>query len=190
MKIMTGTNDNLLRKFISKLLFSSKEYRHIAPLAVFRIAFGAIMVISMIRFLLKGWVYSFYVLPKVFFPFYGFEWIKPLPGTGMYIVFGVMLLASFFIMVGFIYRLSAAAFFLSFVYVELIDKTYYLNHYYVISIISFLLLFVPAHRYFSVDVYRKPSLKATQVPAWAIDIFKWQLCLIYLFAGIAKLNYD
>jgi hypothetical protein len=187
---MTATSNTWLKRFVNKLLFSDKEYKHIAPLAIFRIAFGAIMLISTIRFLLKGWVYNFYVLPKLFFPFYGFEWIKPLPETGMYLVFAIMLIASLCIMIGFFYRIAIITFFISFVYVELIDKTYYLNHYYVISIITFLLLFVPAQRYFSVDVFRKPSLKVTHVPAWTIDIFKWQICLIYFFAGIAKLNYD
>jgi len=164
--------------------------RHIAPLAVLRMAFGLIMLISTIRFVLKGWVYDFYIAPRFYFPFWGFEWVKPLPAMAMYAVFACMAIASFFIMIGFLYRISISAFFICFVYVELIDKTYYLNHYYFVSIIAFLMLLVPAHRYFSVDVIRKPSLKVTQVPAWTINIFKWQLCLVYFCAGISKLNHD
>jgi len=41
-----------------------------------------------------------------------------------------------------------------------------------------------------VDAVRKPSLRRTQVPGWTINIFKWQLCLIYFYAGISKLNHD
>ncbi|HTC00956.1 MAG TPA: HTTM domain-containing protein, partial [Ferruginibacter sp.] len=95
-----------------------------------------------------------------------------------------------FILIGFFYRVSITTFFICFVYVELIDKTYYLNHYYFVSIITFLMLLMPAHRYFSIDIIRKPSLKVTQVPAWTINIFKWQLCVIYFCAGLSKLNYD
>ncbi|MEP6748820.1 MAG: HTTM domain-containing protein [Bacteroidota bacterium] len=180
----------MFKQFINKIFFSFKGEKHIAPLAVLRIAFGAIMLISTIRFLLKGWVHEFYVVPKFFFPFYGFEWIKPLPALCMYIVFAAMAIAAFFILIGFLYRISITAFFLLFVYIELIDKTYYLNHYYIVSVISFLLMLVPANRYFSVDVMRKPSLKVTQVPSWTINIFKWQLCLIYFLAGLSKLNTD
>lgn len=51
-------------------------------------------------------------------------------------------------------------------------------------------MMVPAHRYFSVDVWRKPSLIIAQVPAWVINIFKLQLVLVYFFAGISKITYD
>jgi hypothetical protein len=164
--------------------------KHIAPLVVFRMAFGAILLISTLRFVAKGWVYDFYIAPHFYFPFWGFEWIKPLPAIFMYLVFAGMALASFFILIGFLYRLSITVFFLCFVYTELIDKTYYLNHYYFVSIISFLMLLVPAHRYFSVDASRRPSIRVTRVPAWTIDIFKGQLCLIYFLAGLSKLNPD
>jgi hypothetical protein len=180
----------MLKDFFNKIFLSFKSEKHIAPLAVLRMAFGAIMLFSTIRFIAKGWVYQFYIAPKFYFPFYGFEWVKPLPAIAMYIVFALMVIACLFIMIGLFYRVSITVFFICFVYTELIDKTYYLNHYYFVSIITFLLLHVPAHRYFSIDVLRKPSLKVTQVPSWTIDIFKWQLCLVYFCAGLSKLNYD
>jgi hypothetical protein len=173
-------------KFSASLL----PYRHIAPLAVFRMAFGAIMLISTIRFMLRGWIADFYITPQFHFTFYGFEWIKPMGAAGMYAVFILMALASLLILLGLFYRISIVLFFISFCYVELIDKTYYLNHYYFISIITFLLMLVPANRYFSLDVKRKPSLEVTQVPSWTITIFKFQLLLVYFFAGVSKINHD
>jgi hypothetical protein len=164
--------------------------RSIAPLAVLRIAFGAIMLISTLRFIAKGWVYEFYIAPKIFFPFYGFEWVRPLPGALMYLVFGFMAASAFFILIGYFYRISITAFFTLFVYVELLDKTYYLNHYYFVSVIAFLLLLAPAHRYFSMDVLRKPALKVNLVPAWMIGMFRAQLVLVYFLAGLSKLNHD
>lgn len=171
-----------------KKYFSSTT--HIAPLAVFRIIFGGMMFASVIRFWLNGWIETQYILPKVFFPFYGFEWIKPLSETGMYAVFAVMAVAALFVMLGLFYRFSAIAFFLLFTYVELIDKSNYLNHYYFVSIVSLLLILVPANRYFSLDILRKPSILVTQIPSWMVDIFKLQLGIVYFYAGIAKLNYD
>jgi hypothetical protein len=153
-------------------------------------AFGLIMFISMIRFILKGWVEEFYISPRFHFTFYGFDWVKPLGETGMYLLFGLLLITSLFIILGYYYRISIVLFFLAFTYVELIDKTYYLNHYYFISIISFLMMLVPANCYFSLDLLRKPSLKLMNIPAWSIEIFKVQLLIVYFFAGISKLNAD
>ncbi|PUZ22576.1 HTTM domain-containing protein [Chitinophaga costaii] len=163
---------------------------HIAPLAVLRMVFGAVMFISTARFMANGWVKDFFITPTFHFPFYGFEWVRPFPPTGMYVLYGVMLLAALCVAIGLFYRVAVATFFLCFCYAELIDKTYYLNHYYLVSIITFLLMLTPAHRYFSLDVLRKPALKVTQVPAWTIYIFQLQLCIVYFFAGLSKVNYD
>ncbi len=162
----------------------------IAPLAVFRALFGFIMLVSTIRFAANGWIYDLYIKPDFFFTFYGFDWVTPLGETGMYLLFIVMGLAALGIMLGSFYRFAAVLFFLSFTYVELIDKTNYLNHYYFVSIISFLLMLVPAHRSFSLDVIRKPELKCDTVPAWMVNIFKLQLGIVYVYAGAAKLNPD
>jgi hypothetical protein len=161
-----------------------------APLAVFRLVFGAMMLLSIIRFMGKGWVSELYIMPRVYFPYYGLEWIKPLGAAGMYGVFGLMALSALGIMLGLFYRWSAWLFFISFTYVELIDKTNYLNHYYFVSIVAFLLLWVPAHRHFSLDVRRRPGLWVSHVPAWMVFIFQLQLGLVYFFAGLSKLHYD
>lgn len=163
---------------------------HIAPLVVFRIIFGAVMFSATVRFILKGWIYDLYIKPVFYFSYYGFEWLKPLDSWGMYIVFGIMALSYLLVMLGYYYRIAIITAFLTFTYVELIDKTNYLNHYYFVSIISFLLIFLPAHRYFSIDVIRKPFLRITQIPQWTIAAIKFQLAIVYIYAGLAKLNYD
>jgi hypothetical protein len=180
---MTDSNLYKLKSVLTK-------ERHIAPLAVLRISFGIVMLISTIRFWWKGWIYDFYIAPSFHFPFYGFEWLRSLPATGMYFVFGLMVLTALFITIGFLYRISLTAFFFCFLYVELLDKTYYLNHYYFVSILTFLLMLMPAHRYCSVDTVLRPSLKRTTVPAWMIGIFIAQLILVYFDAGLSKLTHD
>ncbi|MDX1639664.1 MAG: HTTM domain-containing protein [Balneolaceae bacterium] len=162
----------------------------IAPLAVFRVLFGGIMLVSIIRFAANGWIHELYLQPDYFFTYYGFGWVTPPGEFGMYLLFILMGLGALGIMLGSFYRVSSAVFFLAFTYVELIDKTNYLNHYYFVSIVSFLLMLVPAHRAFSLDVIRKPELEVGRVPAWTVNIFKLQLGLVYFFAGLAKLNYD
>jgi hypothetical protein len=173
-----------------KLLKHSTKAVHIAPLALFRIIFGGMMLASIIRFMAKGWVSQQYLEPSFFFTYYGFSWVKPLGDPGMYLIFTGMALAAACIMLGLWYRVASPLFFLLFTYVELIDVTNYLNHYYFVSLLSLLLCFVPAHRYLSLDVLRKPALYCTHVPAWAIFIFKLQLGIVYFYAGLAKLNPD
>lgn len=162
----------------------------IAPLVVFRIVFGTLLFLSTLRFLLKGWVHQLYVVPKFFFPYYGLDWIKPLGETGMHLVFVIMLIASFGIIVGLFYRFFASVFFLLFTYVELIDKTNYLNHYYFVSLVSFIIIFLPAANYFSLDVSWRRKAASKQVPVFFEWLIKSQLFLVYFFAGLAKLNYD
>ncbi len=161
---------------------------HIAPLVVFRILFGLAMFISTARFLLLGWVEDQYLKPLFHFSYYGFEWVKILPPFGMYGLYFLMLISSLGIMLGLFYRLSAIVYFLAFTYIELIDKTYYLNHYYFVSLVAFLLCFVPANGMYSVDAKRKPTIHQEFLPAWCIYIFKFQLGCVYFFAGIFKIN--
>lgn len=160
-----------------------------SSLAVFRIVFGFIMAIGILRFCLNGWVETQYIEPKVHFPFYGFEWIQVLNPVGMYGLFIMMGLSAVGIMLGLYYRFSAVLFFLTFTYVELIDQSNYLNHYYFVSLIAFLLVFVPAHVRCSLDVKRKLVIRRTTVPQWTVLIIKLQLAVLYFFAGVAKLNY-
>ena len=103
-------------------------FTSVAPLAVFRALFGFIMAVSIVRFAANGWIHELYVQPSYYFTFYGFEWVQPLGATGMYALFAVIGLSALALMLGWRYRIAAVLFFLSFTYVELIDKTNYLNH--------------------------------------------------------------
>ncbi|WP_299101509.1 HTTM domain-containing protein [uncultured Winogradskyella sp.] len=159
-----------------------------APLAVFRIGFGTMMLASIIRFWSLGWIEKLYLQPKFQFSYYGFEWIKPI-GNYTYLLFALCGLTAFFILIGFKYRIAIITFFLSFTYIELMDKTTYLNHYYFISVLSFLMCFLPANAYFSLDAFfNKTHYK--QIPKWTIDAIKLLLGTVYIYAGLAKLNSD
>jgi hypothetical protein len=179
-------------KFFSLNTISKKlsEQVHIAPLAMFRILFGGMMFFSILRFALNGWIYDLYIKPVFYFSYYGFEWVKPLGELGMYALFTVMALSAVGILLGLFYRFSAIVFFASFTYVELIDKANYLNHYYFISIVAFLMVLLPAGSYFSLDVKRDPQKEITNIPRFFIIVIQLQLGLVYFFAGVAKLNYD
>ena len=159
-----------------------------SKLAVFRICFGVMMLYSMLRFWSKGWIDSIYISPKFHFKYYGFEWVQSL-GEYTYLLFAVCILCAVLITIGLWYRLGMILFFLSFSYIELIEKTTYLNHYYFISILSFLLVFLPANKCFSIDaLLRKKQYK--EIPQWTVDAIKLLMVIVYFYAGLAKLNSD
>lgn len=126
----------------------------------------------------------------MYFPFYGFEWVKPLSGIGMYSVFALLLISCLGIIFGLLYRYSSILFFVLFTYVELIDKTNYLNHYYFISLVSFSIIFIPANKNFSLDnkLFKRPE--TTNIPYIFLFLLQLQMFAVYFFAGIAKLNYN
>ena len=148
------------------------------------------MAFSIARFYYKGWIEECYIKPSYFFTYYGFDWVQLPSAQSIYWIYAALFIFALGIALGAFYRVSTIGFFLLFTFVELLDKTYYLNHYYFVSLISFLLIWVPAHKAFSIDVLRKPALKTPLVKSWTILIFKLQLAMVYIFAGIAKLNGD
>ncbi len=164
--------------------------RDIASLAAFRVLFGLLMATAMIRFLARGWVNELYLLPQFHFTYPGFGWVRPLPDPLMHAHFIALAILGLMVAAGFCYRAAILLFFLGFTYVELIDQTAYLNHYYLVSLLSGLMIFLPAHRAWSIDAQRRPALKLDVVPVWTIDVLRFQVAVVYFFAGLAKLNAD
>jgi len=162
----------------------------IAPLVWFRIAFGIIMLWEVCRYFAYGWIFDDFIEPTFFFSYYGFEWIKPWPGWGMYIHFAVMGLSAIAIALGLFYRAATVVFFVGFTCVFLLDETHYLNHFYLVCLYSFLLMFVPAHRAFSLDVKLRRRAMQAMAPTWTLWILRAQIGIVYFMGGIAKLSPD
>jgi len=165
------------------------RYTDASTLAFYRLAFGFMMFFSLIRFACYGWIDKFYIEPQYHFSYYGLEWIKPI-GNYTYLLFIGCAISSLFVALGYKYKWSSIVFFVSFSYIEFMDKTTYLNHYYFITLVSFVLLLLPANAYFSIDAYRNPRLAFQRIPVWTTDILKLLLALVYIYAGLAKLNSD
>jgi hypothetical protein len=172
-----------------------------ASLAVFRICFGLLMLWDVWRYWTNGWITSDYVEPTFHFTYFLFPFVRPWPGEGMYWHFGALGLLAMLMAVGLFYRLAAWGFFLGFTYVFLLDESYYLNHNYLICLLSFLLAIVPAQSTWSLDARRnrketgpptsqiRPFYDGT-VPHWSILLLRTQVTLVFFYAGIAKLNDD
>ncbi len=129
-----------------------------------------------------------YIDPSFHFTFYGFEWVKPV-GEYTYILFFICGLSAFLVAIGYKYYIAIITFFLSFTYIELMDKTTYLNHYYFVSILSFLMIFLPCNSSYSIDSFiKKKSFKYS--PKWCVDSIKTLLFIVYFYSGLAKINRD
>ena len=101
-----------------------------------------------------------------------------------------MILTALCIALGFFYRYALTLFLLIFTYFELVDATNYLNHHYLVILFGVLLLFAPAHRFFSLDTWRGTVTQQTVAPRFYVSILILQIAIVYTFAGIAKINTD
>jgi vitamin K-dependent gamma-carboxylase len=181
-----GANASFLRRTCAAL-FKPVD---ISFLVFFRILFGGIMLWEVYRYFTYDWITRYYVEPAVNFAYYGFSWVKPWPGHGMYVHFFVLGLAAVCVMVGFLYHIAAPVFFLAFTYCFLLDQTRYLNHLYLVCLIGFLMCFLPAGRAFSVDALLRRRIRSAVVPAWTLWVLRAQIGIPYFYGGIAKVNSD
>ena len=179
----------VIKSFIESIGKELSRTVHIAPLIVYRIVFGFALAYSAIRMIVQDRI-AFNYDTKVKFPFYGFEWIKPLPYDWYLPLFLLLAFCGIAICVGFFYRFFSIVHFVVFTYLELIDKSYYLNHYYFVSLMSFLHIFLPSGKFFSIDSWLFPKILVTHVPQWVVWIVKGQIAIVYVYAGLCKINSD
>jgi len=159
-------------------------------LVYFRVCFGLLAAWLMWMFFSSGAIERHYILPKLHFTYYGFEWVQPWPGNGMYWHFAGLVAAAVCIAFGVLTRVSCLLFGVGFAYVFLLEQARYMNHFYLLVLISLLLAFVPAGRAFSIDALLHPQIRSKSVPTWCLRLFQIQIGLVYLFAGVAKLDAD
>ena len=161
----------------------------IAPLVFFRILGGSLMTITMTGELLTDFR-LYYVQHSFHFSYLFFQWLGTWPPAILYLNFVVNIILGLFVTVGFHYRISAVLLFLGSGCLFLMEKASYINHVYLYVLTAFVLIFLPAHRELSVDVRRNPSLRVATVPAWTVSLLVFQISVVYVYGGIAKLSSD
>jgi len=182
-----------------------------ASLAVFRIGFGLVMVWHALKHLWPqpygNLAQYYYVDPGWTFPYHGFEWVRPWPEPLLTAHFILLAAAALCVAIGLFYRAAAVLLFVSYLYVFLLDEARYNNHYYLMCLMQFLLIWMPAQERFSIDSWWKsrknqnpvatndgpklaPLLPAGTVPFWCVFLLRAQLFVLYFYGGIAKINVD
>jgi len=172
---------------IKQVLFKNIDN---SALVVFRVLFGALILLEAIGAILTGWVKHVLIDPQFTFSFIGFEWLQPLPGHWMYVYYIIMGICGLGVMLGYKYRFSIISFTLMWTATYFMQKASYNNHYYLLILLSAMMAVVPAHRYFSIDARIKPSIKQNAIPQWCSLIFVVQMGIVYTYASIAKLYPD
>ena len=161
----------------------SRGYVHPSGFIAFRSIFGCILLFSFLRYVYNGWVDSLLINPEFHFSYYYVSWIRPYSPILVYGMFGAMMGCACLIIIGRHVRISALVCCVCFTFVELIDKSNYLNHYYLVSLLLFWLVLCPD----------TPKSKHKAYPAIHYSIywvFRVQLACVYIYAGLAKLSWD
>lgn len=160
-----------------------------AALAVYRVAFGLMMTTSALRFLYYGWVDELFVKPKFFFKYWALSWV-PVPAPAVvHAIFWALAGLGVLVAVGLFYRTSMIALFVLFAWVQAMDVTNYLNHYYLVALLTLLMATMPLGRTWGLDGALFGS-KQTSLPAWCTLLLRFQVSVVYVFAALAKATPD
>ncbi len=159
-------------------------------LIAFRVLFGMVMAMECIGSIVNGEVNRRFIQTHYNFTFIGFDWLNALHGKMMFAYFGVMVLVAILVSVGFFYRVASFILAIMWSAVYLSDKSQYNNHYYLFLLLCWLMVLAPANKRFSLDIYLRKEKSSNECNAWHINIFIFQIVVVYLFAAIAKMNDD
>lgn len=161
---------------------------HPASLGLFRIIFGLVMLVQIVRFK----PYILHTLPnsRFHFKYDLFTWVDFLPPGLMSAVLVLLIVAASFVVIGLFSRISSIVLFLGFSYIFLLDQGHYNNHFYLFILLSFLLCFSNADKWGSVRAWLDPEYAASPIPYWQIFMLQAQIFIVYFYGGIAKLNPD
>ena len=161
----------------------------IASIVLFRIAFGLLMFWHILQYLLGGRLERAYLDPLLLFKYPGFEWVERASPGVLTALFVAMAVFALLIALGLVYRVACAAFFLGHSYMLLLDAAQYQNHLYLISLVAFLMIAIPAHSAGSLDALIRGRSSGT-IAGWCLWLLRFQLAIPYVYGGVAKLNTD
>ncbi len=146
-------------------------------ITLFRTAFSFILLIQTYYFINNEFIKYNITEPFMLFPF--INGLDPMPEVYLIILSYSMLISNIGMLFNKTARISTFFFLCSFTYFWLLDKTYFNNHYYFMSLICFILLLVE---------YKSSFKKIAYVNRWSLFALQAMVLITYLIAGINKLN--
>ncbi len=163
----------------SCLTFLEKLNKPIPSISItlFRLVFGAILLIQTYYFISTNFIQNNITNPLILFPF--IDGLEPMREKNLILLSYIMLASNLGMLYNRIARVATFIFLCCFTYFWLLDKGYFNNHYYFISLICFLLFLNE----------RKPSFSTnSHVPKISLFALQMMVFLVYFIAGINKIN--
>lgn len=162
-----------------------------SSIAVFRIGFGTVLLWEVWRYFHNQWIESYYTGKSLYFTYPYFSWVHPWPTLQLmewhFLFLG---LCSALVAIGLFYRIASVGLFFAFSYIFLLEQAHYLNHFYFVILVAFSMMFIPAHRTWSLDAYFWPHPRTKNIELWSIWLIRLQFGITYFYGGLAKFNID
>lgn len=146
-------------------------------ITLFRTIFSFILLIQTYYFISNGFIKENIIEPFMLFPF--ISGLNPMAEIYLVVLSYIMLVANIGMLFNKTAKISTLFFVCSFTYFWLLDKTYFNNHYYFMSLICFILLVVE---------HKSSFQKINYVSRWSLFALQAMVVITYLIAGINKLN--
>ena len=147
-------------------------------ISIFRILFGIVLSLQSIYWLITGFIQKNIIDPTFLFPF--IKNVTPLSDNFMlYGLNGLLVISPILIIINKFYKIGLLIYLLSFTYLWVLCQGYFNNHYYLISIICFLLLFSKSP--FS-------RIDKVRVPQFHLYSLIFLIVAVYIIAGTNKIN--
>jgi len=189
-KTLPTYSGNYFARFLAYLF----EKDDASYLAIFRILWGSIMAYECYTYMLHDFnkMYGSFYNSLYQFKYYGFEWcVVPENPDVMKLLIVIQFVLGIFITIGFFYRTSSLLFFLLFSYMYLLEQAMYLNHFYLVCVLSLMMVILPCNCLFSLDAYLWPKrVYSPTCPKWCLLFVKAELSVVYTYAGVCKVNED
>ena len=161
------------------------------PLGIFRFLFGFLLCIEFYVISRETFPQD-YINPRFHFtyPLFDLLGLKPLSQTSLWLIFNALRISSVGIMLGLLTRLCLIVFTSAFGYFFFMESPVYTHHYYLIFLLSFLMCFGHSGSAFSFDSLISRRGQRKEVDYWEVFLLRFQICVVFLFAAIAKMNAD
>lgn len=167
-----------MRRALQRLLAQADEQVDAASLRFFRAGFGVLLAVALVRLHLTGWTGPLFLEPTFRFEYAAFSFVPAVPAPLVPWLLAVGAVGA--LGLGFgrgLWRRAGGLLFLAcFGWLKLFDVTNYLNHDYLAFILGAFLALLP--------------LDGASVPRWAVWLLRVQVGLVYVHAGLAKVNSD
>lgn len=161
-----------------------------SPLIIFRILFGSVMLMEFSTGLTSGWVTEVFVEAPYRFTFIGFEFLHVLRGEMMYAYYVIACIISLMVAAGLLYRPASVLLAVMWTALYFSQKSHYNNHYYLMVLLCWLMVFMPANKRTSLDVKLGLTKPSNTCYRWQVHMFIAQIAIVYTYAAIAKMYPD